>query len=83
MQVTGVQRRRVKWADDLEPSSIISLPISQQKRSYNLTYWEVFNEAEHSYTVERYTHDYDVLVSAVRQLADTNKNIKWMGIGCV
>lgn len=35
----------------------------------NMTYWELFNEGEHGYDAERYTHDYDVVISAVREVS--------------
>eukprot|EP01012_Entosiphon_sulcatum_P062894 TRINITY_DN8958_c0_g1_i1.p1 TRINITY_DN8958_c0_g1~~TRINITY_DN8958_c0_g1_i1.p1 ORF type:complete len:631 (+),score=103.19 TRINITY_DN8958_c0_g1_i1:28-1920(+) len=48
---------------------------------YKLTHWEVFNEAEHQYTKEWYTHDYDVVVSKIREEVDPNHEMKFVGIG--
>eukprot|EP00051_Salpingoeca_urceolata_P028204 m.485621 g.485621 ORF g.485621 m.485621 type:complete len:640 (+) comp23891_c0_seq1:123-2042(+) len=47
----------------------------------NMTYWEVFNEAEHGYTPEWYTHDYDVVVSKIREVADMDHRLRFVGIG--
>lgn len=50
-------------------------------RTFNFTYWEVFNEFEHSFNMTEYIMIYDKLVSTVREHADPEHSIKWMGIG--
>eukprot|EP00039_Didymoeca_costata_P029663 m.25773 g.25773 ORF g.25773 m.25773 type:complete len:676 (+) comp7738_c0_seq2:7-2034(+) len=43
--------------------------------------WELFNEGEHGYTAEYYTHDYDVVVSAMIEAVGKQNAPKFMGIG--
>eukprot|EP00054_Salpingoeca_dolichothecata_P032975 m.266817 g.266817 ORF g.266817 m.266817 type:complete len:637 (+) comp31560_c0_seq1:162-2072(+) len=47
----------------------------------NMTYWEVFNEGEHGYNASWYTHDYDKVVSKIREEADPEHRLKFVGIG--
>eukprot|EP00755_Sulcionema_specki_P035239 Sspe_Gene.104512::Locus_80926_Transcript_2_3_Confidence_0.500_Length_1106::g.104512::m.104512 len=44
----------------------------------NLTYWEVFNEAEHSYTPLRYVHDYDAVAAGLREVS---QELRFVGLG--
>lgn len=44
--------------------------------------WELFNEAEHSYTVDQYIHDYDVVVSEmIEAVGGPDYAPAFMGIG--
>lgn len=43
--------------------------------------WELFNEAEHGYTVDEYIHDYDILVSAMIDAVGAESAPHFMGIG--
>jgi hypothetical protein len=48
-------------------------------KTFDLTYYEVFNEGEHGYNSTRYIHDFDAVVSTVRRIADPTHRISWMG----
>eukprot|EP00055_Hartaetosiga_balthica_P009775 m.39890 g.39890 ORF g.39890 m.39890 type:complete len:643 (-) comp6894_c0_seq2:1647-3575(-) len=49
---------------------------------YNLTHWEVFNEPQgcHGLTMEGYNEQYDAVVTAIREAADPEHRIKFVGL---
>lgn len=48
----------------------------------NITVWEVYNEVdhEHKHTPATYTQDFDAIVQGIRQHADPNRTISFVGM---